>query len=127
MREIIFRGKRNSGEWVYGSLVYSATIQPAIYFEVGNGTAKAFDWCYVDPDTVGQFVGLCDKHGNKIFEGDIVGIAAPYTSWYVVKFVDGMFFASLANKDESYESRPLWVVADKFSVIGNIYDKKEGE
>ena len=46
-REILFRGKRKNGQWVYGSLVVSENTDPAIYYEVGKGLAKQLDWCYV--------------------------------------------------------------------------------
>lgn len=44
-REIFFRGKRSNDRWVYGSLVVSENIKPAIYYEKGKGLAKQLDWC----------------------------------------------------------------------------------
>lgn len=71
-REILFRGKRKNGQWVYGSLVVSENINPAIYYETGGGLVKQLDWCYVSPDTIGQYTGRKVKNRIKIFEGDII-------------------------------------------------------
>ena len=59
MRVIKFRGKKlSNGDWIYGSLVSSKDIDPAIYFQTGNGAVKTMDWVYVKGDTVGQFTSL---------------------------------------------------------------------
>ena len=70
-REILFRGKHIcNGEWYKGSLLVwpngSCMIKQFGEFPFENKDAD------VQPETVGQFTGLTDKHGQKIFEGDVV-------------------------------------------------------
>lgn len=127
MRTIKFRGKtRVNGKWYYGSLVYSDEINAAIYFQIGRGLIKRMDWVYVIPETIGQFSGLYDCNGKEIFEGDIL-------KWsngrmYVVKFWDGMFYASVEECNEGFLGGfPLHALYEdeKCEIVGNIFDNTE--
>ena len=131
-REILFRGKKSNGRWVYGSLVVSENIKPAIYYEVGNGLVKQLDWCYVSPETIGQYTGRKDKNRVKIFEGDIVkGVSYKFDSCIseLIPF-DVIGVVGYHKEYQTLEVRTRQAslhieVAIKGEVVGNIYDNPE--
>ena len=122
MRTIKFRGKTHgNGKWYYGSLVYSNEINAAIYFQIGRGLVKRMDWVYVIPETIGQFSGLYDCNGNKIYEGDILDFNGLKIE---VRFVRGVF-ALLCNGDLDNELCGDCRTDMFAKVIGNIHDNPE--
>ena len=130
-REILFRGKRvSNGNWIEGYFVLLAInegLKHAIYTGTDEGRFILFE---VIPDTVGQFTGLCDKNGNKIFEGDIVrfydkdwtanGIAT-------VDFEKGRWKINghYTTKLSSIVWLDLYRTGFEYEVVGNIYDNPE--
>jgi uncharacterized phage protein (TIGR01671 family) len=117
MREILFRAKRiDCNEWVYGFLVanqYIAAKQTAAH----NMTDEIFGCFYeVNPETIGQYIGLNDCNGDRIFENDIVEINSQ-----VGMVVYDPAIYRLANKDGDFitDDYPNW---DNYIVIGNIHD-----
>ena len=139
MREILFRGKRkDTGEWIYGHL-HKMDGYGTGYTEYGiqvQDISTSRPWSVlVDPATVGQWTGLTDKNGEKIFEGDIVRarddvFGSPFCNGIVGKVVyeEAAFFIETQNV---IDSQYLYNECAVYEVIGNIYDNpelmKEGE
>ena len=135
MREILFRGHVSKNEWVHGLPIEGEPLvgegkRTCIVTKPGltyyDGILMTYNECVeVEPDTIGQFTGLTDRNGAKIFEGDIVKY---FDSWigkveydsdsalFAINFVD------FVDGDYSYFGE---VACGFCEVIGNIYDSPE--
>ena len=146
MREILFRGiwVHGNKEWIEGDLVLDSEGKPhivdnkyAVYWK-GEPIFVCEDECEVIPETVGQYTGLTDKNGKKVFEGDIVkctDTTYDYSFTAVVIFgnPNGEYNWGFQLKRISGASANtdilLWFDMDDVGacaeVIGNIHDNKE--
>ena len=141
MREILFRGQtRRKGEKVYmgtgkpvdGNWVYGGITQGTGDFSVMYSYSPV-EKHVVYTDTVGQFTGLKDKNGKKIFEGDIVAFEdGPASDYYretvivnrgVIKFADGAFYVT--DRETVDMGDLIYNGAMECEIIGNIHDNPE--
>lgn len=135
MREILFRGKRlDNGEWVEGASFNTRNeafyICPAVsditYGD--NGKRRRIGcWYSVDLFTVGQYTGLKDKNGKRVFEGDICQHEKTgrtiSVSWHGT--MAGYVWSKRIEDSHLFDFGELFRVHDKYAVIGNIHDNPE--
>lgn len=130
MREILFRGKRvGEGTWKYGSYVEQYGTQ--IYLRNG-ADEDGFDCYHVEPETVGQYTGLTDQNGTKIFEGDICEITTFTYEDEDIQLVgkvcfkySSFVFQGLKHPDDEVLFSSVCDFDADVEVIGNIHDNPE--
>ena len=138
MREILFHGKRvDNGEWVEGDVLQTRYHSGHIEYQIMPQTPISSAYPVLS-ETVGQYTGLTDKNGKKIFEGDIVKCTdtindfefnavvefgnpnGEYNWGYQLKFISG---------EESNFDILCWVDMEEtgayIEIIGNIHDNPE--
>ena len=157
MRKILFRGKRiSNGEWVEGGIMRA--FHPN-FDSTARGFAKQEPNCYcicenqkvffVEQKSIGQYTGLQDKNGKRIFEGDVIQMNDNPKDLAVIRFgefscvdieleaktdrVHGWYYKPLHTDDLSklepfcweIQLNEMWVEQCGIEVIGNIHDNKE--
>lgn len=144
-REILFRGKRmGDNEWAYGFYVFvpkGRFSEPEHLIQTIADDGRVGLLVNVDPTTVGQFTGLCDKNGKKVFDGDVVHC---YGSDTTGNSYDWKAIVEFGNPNAEYnwgfQLKPLtefrhntdillWVEMQDYAdiyceVIGTIHDKE---
>ena len=128
MREILFHGKRaDNGEWVEGDLLQTRYHSGHIEYQIMPQTPVSSAYPVL-PETVGQFTGLTDRNGKRIFEGDILGSRYYYlypdnVAVEVVKWICNGWAIQEGDRP------PMLLEEDGIlpysEVIGNVHDNKE--
>ena len=145
MREILFRGKdAETGKWIYGWVFGNEAKSIMIELDteyVSKEGVEAYRTSVVIPETVGQYTGLDDKNGVKIFEGDVVTAQHDFvetrSSGYIENGTLEVWDEYQEGIDETGEVKfahaafmiKEWDLGiftfDELEIIGNIYDNQE--
>lgn len=136
MRDIVFRGKRiDDGKWSYGDLVHYKKEDTRILGQNYGAWDVLESGDPVIPETVGQYTGLIDNNGHRIFEGDIVrylwkrGFWISEENWETRTSIISWNFEkicwSLFTDKDRYDQLSMEVDNGKFEIIGNIHDNPE--
>lgn len=123
MREILFRAKDKYNEWVYGDVIFKDAPLIVQHNKNSSEVHTIFE------DTLGQYSGVLDSNGEKIFEGDILKMT------YAGKYLGGVNgIAEVVFQDGKFGVIWGWhkelVALDGFAntkieVIGNVFDNSE--
>ena len=127
MREILFRGKTDRSEWVVGNLMVYYDRSASII----ESSTSLNTFHVVFPETVGQYIGVEDKNGNRVFEGDILRYTPRPKCTIYYKVIWNQEWSRFAlvqwstHKYQIYEWAEFSKVKYSCEVIGNIHDNPD--
>ena len=129
MREILFKAKRiDNGEWVEGCYVTSDGKSFICMDIVEHYCVIALRWFEIDPETLCQFTGICDKNGNRIWENDILmaHLDESYPEDVTYETVEWGVAGWVGHEANSIDRQYLDEFDTKYyEVVGNTFDNPE--
>ena len=126
MREILFKAKRiDNGEWVEGYVVRKHGLY--FIYDIVNSESCRQNIYEIDPETLCQFTGRCDKNGKRIWENDVVWLVYDGKEHiYQIIWDNSELDFKATNGEENYGSNFEYLLCcDEIEVIGNIFDNPE--
>lgn len=129
MREILFKAKRiDNGKWAEGCLVIDHSRSSLFEYRMRPVESGALYAPPINPETICQFTGLCDKNGKRIWENDIVFVTDENdcsgqisTGIGDVIFIEGMWYIDGRPQEGLYDINKVFQI----EVIGNAFDNQE--
>ena len=129
MREILFKAKRtDNGKWIEGCYIKRYDLlgnEEHLIFHADSYTV--WEYAEIDPETLCEFTGGCDKNGKRIWENNVVWLVYDGEEHiYQIIWDNSELDFKATNGEENYGSNFEYLLCcDEIEVIGNIFDNPE--